>query len=161
MFEVLWVSFKFTHNTSNISMGPRISAYKTLSAMEDKINAQLDLAEKIAAVDENDTAERVINSHFLPDLIGNMRAFSTQSFRCVDCNKKYRRVPLSGKCVCGGRLVLTVSHGSVEKYLKIAKMLVEKYEVDPYIRERIEIIEKSIETVFTGKKKQMSLADFL
>ncbi len=159
--ENAFYGFKFTHNTSNISMGPRISAYKTLGAMEDKINAQLDLAEKIEAVDENDTAERVINSHFLPDLIGNMRAFSTQSFRCVDCNKKYRRVPLSGKCVCGGRLVLTVSQGSVEKYLKIAKMLVEKYEVDPYIKERIEIIEKSIETVFTGKKKQMSLADFL
>ena len=159
--ENTFSDFKFTHNTSNISLGPGISAYKTLGAMEDKIKAQLALAEKIMAVDENDTAERVINSHFLPDIIGNMRAFSKQSFRCVDCNKKYRRVPLNGKCICGGRLVLTVSHGSVEKYLKITKMLIEKYDIDPYIKERIEIIEKSIETIFTGKKKQMSLADFL
>ena len=159
--ENAFYGFKFTHNTSDISLGPKISAYKTLGAMEDKINAQLSLAEKIEAVDENDTAERLINSHFLPDLIGNMRAFSTQAFRCVDCNKKYRRVPLSGKCSCGGRLILTVSHGSVEKYLKISKMLLEKYDIDNYVKERIEIIEKSIETVFTGKKKQMSLADFL
>jgi len=159
--ENAFYGFKFTHNTSDISLGPKISAYKTLGAMEDKINAQLSLAEKIEAVDENDTAERPINSHFLPDLIGNMRAFSTQAFRCVDCNKKYRRVPLSGKCSCGGRLILTVSHGSVEKYLKISKMLLEKYDIDNYVKERIEIIEKSIETVFTGKKKQMSLADFL
>ena len=159
--ENAFYGFKFTHNTSDISLGPKISAYKTLGAMEDKINAQLSLAEKIEAVDENDTAERLINSHFLPDLIGNMRAFSTQAFRCVDCNKKYRRVPLSGKCSCGGRLILTVSHGSVEKYLKISKMLLEKYDIDNYVKERIEIIEKSIETVFAGKKKQMSLADFL
>ena len=159
--ENAFYGFKFTHKTSDISLGPKFSAYKTLGAMEEKMHAQLDLARKIMAVDTDDTAERIINSHFLPDIIGNLRAFSSQTFRCVDCNRKYRRVPLSGKCSCGGRLVLTVSQGSVEKYLETAKRLIETYDIDPYIEERIAIIEKNIESVFTGKKKQMSLADFL
>ncbi len=153
--------FKFTHQTSNISLGPKMSAYKTLGAMEEKMDAQLGLAKKIMAVDEDDTAERIINSHFLPDLIGNLRAFSTQSMRCVDCNKKYRRVPLSGKCSCGGRVILTVSQGSVEKYLAVSKKLIEEYHIDPYVEERIHMLETSIESIFVGKKKQMSLSDFL
>ncbi|MEA1993301.1 MAG: DNA polymerase II large subunit [Euryarchaeota archaeon] len=153
--------FKFTHSTSDISQGPNVSAYKTLGTMEEKMNEQLSLAKKIMAVDEDDTAERIIKSHFLPDIIGNLRAFSSQTFRCVDCNRKYRRVPLSGKCSCGGRLVLTVSQGSVEKYLAITKRLIENYDIDPYIEERITLLEKSIENIFTGKEKQMSLADFL
>ena len=53
--------------------------------MIDKMETQLELARIIRAVDERDVAERVINTHFLPDLIGDMRAFSRQKVRCVKC----------------------------------------------------------------------------
>jgi len=62
--------------------------------------------------------EGVLNSHFLPDMAGNIRAFARQKVRCTKCNKKYRRMPLSGECTCGGNLTLSISKGSVVKYLE-------------------------------------------
>ncbi|MES3160229.1 MAG: DNA polymerase II large subunit, partial [Halorubrum sp.] len=70
--------FDHTHDTTDIAMGPDLSAYKTLGDMMEKMNAQLELARKTRAVDETDVAERVIEYHFLPDIIGNLRAFSRQ-----------------------------------------------------------------------------------
>ncbi|MHC1604976.1 MAG: DNA polymerase II large subunit [Candidatus Methanofastidiosia archaeon] len=152
----------YTMSTRNIADGPKISTYKLLGAMSEKVKAQLELAKKIRAVDTDDTAQRVLVSHFIPDLIGNLRAFSKQIFRCVNCNAKYRRVPLSGRCArChGGRLVLTVSKGSVEKYLQTSKDIIRRYSIDPYITQRIDIIGEEIDSVFKEKVKQMSLADF-
>ena len=154
---------KFTHPTRDISQGPRISAYKTLGAMMEKVQHQLALAKKIRAVDEADVARRVVEGHFLPDLTGNLRAFSKQTMRCVSCNAKYRRIPLSGSCRrCGGKLVLTVSKGSVEKYLQITKGLIDSYDLDDYLRQRIQILEMSISSVFENEGvKQVSLSDFL
>ncbi|RZN49274.1 DNA polymerase II large subunit [archaeon] len=159
--EALW-HLDYSLPTRDIADGPEASAYKTLGSMSEKIEAQLEIARKVRAVDLDDTAQRVIISHFIPDLIGNLRSFSKQTFRCVNCNAIYRRVPLSGKCTkCyGGRLVLTVSKGSVEKYLQVTKDIIRNYEIDPYISQRIAIIEKELESVFREKTKQMSLADF-
>ncbi len=152
----------YTLPTRDIADGPSVSAYKTLGSMAEKIDAQLELARKIRAVDLDDTAQRVIVSHFIPDIIGNLRSFSKQTFRCVSCNTIYRRIPLSGKCskCYGGRLVLTVSKGSVEKYLQVSKDIIRNYKIDPYIAQRIDIIEKELESVFKEKVTQMTLADF-
>ncbi|MDI6860042.1 MAG: DNA polymerase II large subunit, partial [Methanocellales archaeon] len=73
--------FCFTHDTSDIAAGPTNSAYKTLGSMIDKMEAQLKLARKVRAVNARDVAERIIVSHFLPDLVGNLRAFSKQKMR--------------------------------------------------------------------------------
>ncbi|ERH02997.1 MAG: DNA polymerase, archaeal type II, large subunit [Halonotius sp. J07HN6] len=106
--------FEHTHDSTSIHMGPSLSAYKTLDSMMDKMDAQLELARKLRAVDETDVAERVIEYHFLPDLIGNLRAFSRQETRCLDCGESYRRMPLSGDCrECGGRVNLTVHEGQL------------------------------------------------
>ena len=72
--------FGYTHDTADISEGPAESAYKTLETMIDKMNAQLELARKIRAVDTQDVVSRVITKHFLPDMIGNLKSFSAQSF---------------------------------------------------------------------------------
>jgi DNA polymerase II large subunit len=154
---------RFTHPTSDISQGPRVSAYKTLGAMMEKVQHQLALAKKIRAVDETDVARRVVEGHFLPDLTGNLRAFSKQTMRCVNCNAKYRRIPLRGVCRrCSGKLVLTVSKGSVEKYLQITKGLIDTYNLDNYLRQRIRILEMSISSVFEDEGvKQVSLSDFI
>jgi DNA polymerase II large subunit len=112
-------SLGFTHETSDISQGPQESTYLKFEDMGEKIEAQFSLQEKIRAVDAADAAERLLLHHFLPDLYGNLRSFSQQNFRCLDCKLKYRRVPLSGKCnACGGKLLLTVAKGGITKYLQ-------------------------------------------
>ena len=60
-------NFGFTHDTKHIAEGPKTSAYKLLNKMEDKLKAQMELAIKIRAVDEEDVASKVIQTHFLPN----------------------------------------------------------------------------------------------
>jgi DNA polymerase II large subunit len=155
--------FDHTHDTTDLALGPDLSAYKTLGSMMEKMDAQLELARKLRAVDETDVAERVIEYHFLPDLIGNLRAFSRQETRCLDCGEKYRRVPLTGECrECGGRVNLTVHRGSVNKYMETAIRVAEEYDCRPYTKQRLEVLEKSLESVFENdKNKQSGIADFM
>lgn len=161
--EAQYCGFKFTHDTDDIAAGPKNSAYKTLETMIEKMDAQLALARSIRAVDERDVATRVINSHFLPDLIGNLRAFSRQKVRCVKCGAKFRRPPLSEVCPkCGGRVILTVHEGSVRKYLEVSMKVAEEFRVDDYTKQRLEIIKMDIDSLFQNdKSKQMGLADFM
>ena len=111
--------FGFTHPTTTINSGVFCSAYKTLPSMQDKLMSQMNLAEKLCAVDTTDVAQLVIDKHFMKDLKGNLRKFSQQQFRCSTCNEKYRRPPLKGKCTkCGGKLIFTIYEGSVGNYLE-------------------------------------------
>lgn len=152
----------YTHDLTDIAAGPNNSAYKTLGSMIEKMEAQLGLARKVRAVDAPDVAERVINSHFLPDLIGNLRAFSRQKVRCVKCNRKFRRPPMRNKCRCGGRIVLTVHEGSVRKYLEVAQQIAEEYDVSTYTRQRLDLLDLEINSIFTNdKEQQMGLVDFV
>jgi len=131
--------------------------------MEEKIKSQAELQGRIAAVDKRDALERVMVSHFLPDIIGNARSFSRQNFRCTSCNTKYRRIPLTGKCTsCAkGNIILTIAEGSVIKYLKIAKEMTAAYGLSPYLSQRIGLIEQEISSVFRNDKvKQKSLGEF-
>jgi len=154
--------FGFTIDTSDIAGGPTESAYSVLETMDEKVKLQLGLAEIIRAVDERLVAEMIIEHHFLRDMRGNMRKFATQQVRCVSCNKKYRRVSLRGVCKCGGKLILTVSRGNIEKYLRMAMEIAEKYGVSDYTKQRLQLVKKEIESVFESDKvKQISLADFL
>ena len=70
-------------------MGNTESSYKQLKTMMDKLRMQLDLGSKIDAVDVKHVALKVLTKHFMPDISGNLRAFSTQSFRCKSCNKLF------------------------------------------------------------------------
>lgn len=154
--------FNFTIPVSNVNMGNSESAYKQFKAMVEKLDAQLELAEKIQAVDAKRVALKVLTTHFLRDIAGNLRAFSTQAFRCKACSKRFRRLPLRGKCpVCGGALTLTVHRGGIEKYLDAAEGLVKKYGLPTYYAQRIKLIREEIDAMFSSKKpKQISLADF-
>jgi DNA polymerase II large subunit len=154
--------FGFTHDTKDIAEGPKYSAYTTLESMMDKMNAQLKLGKMIRAVDERDVATKVINKHFMPDMIGNLRSFATQTVRCTKCGEKYRRVPLSGVCIkCGHTLNLTVHEASVRKYLEVSKEISQKYGLDDYTKDRIEILEMSMNSLFNNDKiKKCKLSDF-
>jgi len=160
--EKQYEGFGFTHNTENFNAGVLISSYKVLPTMEDKMKKQMFLAEKIRAVDENDVAKLVIEKHFLKDLKGNLRKFSQQSFRCVKCNEIFRRPPLTGICTkCGGKIIFTISEGSVIKYLKPSLDLSEKYNVGPYLKQTLELTNQRVESMF-GKEieKQESLSSW-
>lgn len=154
--------FGFTHDTGDVSAGPVVSRYKTLNTMMDKMNAQLNLAAKIRAVDEADVAYKVIERHFLPDILGNLKAFSKQSVRCPSCNITYRRIPLNGTCrKCGGKLSLTVHEKSVKKYLQISKEVADRYHIPSYAHQRITLVEKNIDSLFMSDKvKKTKLTDF-
>jgi DNA polymerase II large subunit len=154
--------FGFTHDTDDISHGPKESQYKTLKSMMDKMKVQLSLASKIRAVDEGDVACKIIERHFLPDILGNLRAFSKQSVRCPLCNTIYRRMPLQGSCTkCRGKLTLTVHQMSVKKYLEVSREIAERYNLPDYARQRIALVEKSIDSLFRSDKVvQKKLIDF-
>ncbi len=160
--ERRYYGLRFTHDTDNIAAGVKICAYKSLKTMQEKVTAQMEIAEKLISVDEHDVAERVITTHFLPDLIGNLRAFSKQEFRCVKCNTKYKRVPLAGRCVkCGGNLTLSVHESSIKKYLDISKYLSQKYNVTEYTRQRLMLIELEINSLFENElNRQVRISDF-
>ncbi|MDG6224832.1 MAG: DNA polymerase II large subunit [Candidatus Thermoplasmatota archaeon] len=163
--------FGFSAPTNDINGSPAISAYKTINVTLEKINRQLELARMIRAVDEDDVAERVLSTHLLPDMIGNLRSFATQSFRCGKCGAKYRRIPLAGRCInmvrvphphrCNNKLILTVSEGSVKKYLKISRDISQKYKVSEYLRQRIELIGRNIDIMFPEQYKDSTLDKFM
>ncbi len=157
-----YFNFGFTHPVKNINNGIRATAYKTLESMPDKLKAEMNLALKTEAVDSADVAALIINKHFIRDIKGNLRKFTEQSFRCVDCNAKYRRIPLIGKCPkCGGRLLLTVYEGTVKKYLEPSIKLAEDFHVNDYLRQVLELLKLRTEGMFGWEThKQVSLNSF-
>ena len=148
------IKIGYTHPVSSINAGVKCSSYKTIPSMEDKLKGQMDLADKIRAVDASDVARLVIEKHLLRDIKGNLRRFSMQEFRCSKCTEKYRRMPLSGKCLaCGSRLIFTVSEGSIVKYLEPAISLSDKYNLPAYLKQVLQLTKNRVEGVF-GKDKE-------
>jgi len=160
--EAQFEGFQYTTPCTSINLGNANSSYKEFKSMIEKLHMQLELGEKIDAVDARRVALKVLNTHFMRDIAGNMRAFSTQGFRCRLCNRKFRRLPLIGKCPgCGGKLTLTVYRGGIEKYLVAAQQLVDKYGLPNYYTQRMGLIKEEIALMFDNKKpKQSTLFDF-
>jgi DNA polymerase II large subunit len=153
------LNWGFTHAVSDINQGVLRNIY-TEGEMLEKLKKQLNLAEKIRAVDEKNVAEKILQSHFIPDIKGNLRTFSRQKIRCTKCNAKYRRAPLLGRCTrCNGNLTLTVHEGTIKKYLEVSKDLVKKYHIDPYFGQQIELFDRSINSIF-GEEEQKTLDKF-
>jgi DNA polymerase II large subunit len=177
--------YGYTHECNSLDAGPALSAYKTLETMVDKMNGQLEIGRKLRAVDVRTVASSVVRSHFLPDLRGNLVAFTRQKIRCMKCAHSYRRFPLAGKCIqtkkggeatsgstlgiaidenrqCGGNLALTVTEGAVRKYIDVTGHVVKTYGVDDYTKQNIEWLAKSVESLFNNDRaRQASLFDFI
>jgi len=175
--------YGWTHDSGELDSGPVNSAYKTLESMTDKMGEQLALGSRLRSVSVDRVASQVIESHFLPDMRGNMMAFTRQKVRCVKCGHSYRRMPLAGKCVqrssrissgprfsssddgvatCGGNVVLTVSEGAVRKYIEVTKEVMENYGVDDYTKQRVGWMSDSVDSLFNNDRVTvMTLEDFL
>jgi len=159
-YENLW----YTIDTTLIDKGPKTSSYKKLKTINEKIILQIKMAEKIHAVDVKDVIERILQHHFIPDLMGNLRAFSTQTMRCTRCNTKYNRPPFSGKCrKCGGRLSLTVHKSNIMKYMAFAERLITKYNLPIYYKQVLDLIMRELQLLFekTEGGKQSKLIEYI
>jgi DNA polymerase II large subunit len=157
-------SLGYTLPVADFNSGNLESAYKKLGTMLEKVTQQLKVAESVKAVDASEVARRVLSTHFMRDLTGNLRAFAAQRFRCTKCNSKFRRVPLKGVCPrCSGKLSLTVYKGGVEKYLTVAQDLVNRYNLGKYHTQRLTLLKQEIDSLFNepAEKKQPSLAQFV
>jgi DNA polymerase II large subunit len=157
-------NFYFTHSTSNIVAGHPRSSYSNAGSMAEKLQNQINLAKKITAVNPDEVVTSILKTHLLPDIIGNLRAYTSQSFRCKSCNSEYRRLPVKGECLdCGGELRSTVTRGTVEKYLKLATKLCSEFKVDEYTRNRLEVLSNELSMLFKseGKPIQSDLRTFL
>ena len=135
--EEEYCNFGFTHDTDTITIKQSRSSYSTLVTLTEKLDRQIEIAQKIAAVNPNEVVKSVLRTHLLPDIIGNTKAFTSQTFRCKSCSTKYRRMPVKGVCLsCGGELQPSVTRGSVQKYLQLGLRLSQKYDVGEYLRSR-------------------------
>jgi len=144
-----FVNVGYTHDTFDFNDGVPCSSYKTLATMHDKVKHQMELVERIRAVDTSDTARLIIERHFLRDLKGNLRGFSMQTFRCVACNEIVRRPPLTGVCPrCKGKIIFTINEGGIKKYLEPALDLAGKYNLSLYLKQSIELTKRYIESIF-------------
>ena len=91
-------NYGFTHSTSSITIKSPRSAYSTLNTLSDKISKQIEVAEKIEAVSAKQVVESIIKTHLIRDIMGNMKKYSTQSFKCRACSRTLRRPTVSARC---------------------------------------------------------------
>ena len=161
--EQQFYNYYFTHNTNMLTTEIQRSAYSRLNTMNEKLDMQITTAKRINAVDPDEVVSMVLTTHILPDIMGNMRSYSSQAFRCTKCGDKYRRIPVIGKCLsCGNTLIQTVTKNSVEKYVNIAINMSDQFSINDYLSSRIETLIMELKYVFgEEKKEQHTLMDFI
>jgi DNA polymerase II large subunit len=162
------VGYGFTHDTRDISGGPVRSAYRAQRGMQDTVERSIVLTAQIRAVDVAEAVTLVLNGHFLRDVMGNLKSYATQRFRCKSCGASYRRPTLDGRCAaartgggrCDGELGSTVFEASVKKYLPLSQRLGEIEGITPYVRQHIQLLSDSIATLFPSPTAQTTLDRF-
>jgi DNA polymerase II large subunit len=161
------MGYSFTHDTRRIAGGPVRSAYREGRPMAELVERSVVLTTQIRAVDVAAAVTLVLNAHFLPDVMGNLKGFATQKFRCQACGTAYRRPPLTGRCTtktaagpCPGTLLSTVYEASVRKYLPLAQRLGEIDGITPYVRQRIRVLADALSALFPASTSQTTLDAF-
>ncbi len=162
--ETQFYGYGFTHSTSALTVRRSRGSYSTLRTLNEKIAKQIEVASKVEAVSTKEVVESIIKTHLIRDIMGNAKKYATQSFKCKKCGTTMRRPPLSHSCPnCGGEIRGTLTRASVEKYLSIANRLATDYDVDPYLKSRLDMLGRELDQLLTGERKadQLELTDFL
>ena len=162
--ERLFYGYGFTHPTKSITIKRSKGAYSTLRTLSEKIAKQIEVASEIEAVSTKEVVESIIKTHLIRDIMGNAKKYATQAFKCKKCGLTIRRPPLSWECPnCGGELRGTLTRASVEKYLAIAQRLARDYDVDPYLKSWLDMMERELDQLFQGQRRvdQLELTDFV
>ena len=162
--DTQFYNYGYTHPTSALTTRRSRGSYSTLRTLNEKISKQIEVASLIEAVSTKEVVESIIKTHLIRDIMGNAKKYATQAFKCKSCGLTMRRPPLSWKCPsCGGEIKGTLTRASVEKYLYIAQRLAREYDVDPYLRSRLDMLQRELDQLFQGPRKadQLELTDFL
>ena len=110
--------YGFTHDTRDVTAGPVRSAYRGQKGMRDTVERSIVLTSQIRAVNVAEAVTLVLNGHFLRDVMGNLKSYATQRFRCKNCGTSYRRPPLDGRCTAprpGGRATASSRRPSTKR----------------------------------------------
>ena len=161
--ETQFYGYGYTHSTGMLTLKRSHGAYSTLRTLVEKISKQIEVASKLEAVSTKEVVESIIKTHLIRDIMGNARKYGTQAFKCRKCGMTIRRPPVSWACPnCGGEVKGTLTRASVEKYLSIAQKLARDYNVDPYIKSRLDTLQRELDQLFQGPRKadQLELTDF-
>ncbi len=161
--ERQFFGFGFTHATSSITIKRSRGAYSTLRTLAEKIAKQIEVADKIEAVSTKEVVESIIRTHLIRDVMGNTKKYASQAFKCKGCGATYRRPPISSRCdICGSELRETLTQASVEKYLATAQRLARDYNVDEYLKSRLEMAQRELDQLFPGRGRstQTELTEF-
>src|SRR5207244_9014474 len=111
-----------THANYCITIESSRGAYYTLRTLAEKIAKQIEVADKIEAVSTKEVVESIIRTHLIRDVMGNMKKYASQAFKCKGCGATYRRPPISSRCdICGSELQETLTQQSEERYLATAQ----------------------------------------
>jgi len=149
-----------SHPSSRMDEGPIESTYRRLDSMAEKLRRQIALMDRLVGVDPARVAERILDSHLLRDLAGNLRAFYIQGTRCKRCGAKFRRVPLSGRCMmCKGELVMLVHNKGVGKYMDLVLWLLARFEYDDYFKQHASLLKLEIDAL--GEPRGKKISDYL
>ena len=80
----------------------------------------------------------------------------------IDECRYFKNVLVLLQTITRHKLLQTITRPSIEKYLPLAKKLVTKYDVDPYLKGRIMTLSDEIELLFgKGDGSQQLLTDFV
>ena len=162
--DTQFYGYGFTHPTGALTIKRSRGSYSTLRTLNEKISKQVEVASLIEAVSTREVVESIIRTHLIRDIMGNAKKYATQAFKCKACGLTMRRPPLSWKCPnCGGEIRGTLTRASVEKYLYIAQRLAREYDVEPYLKNRLDMLRRELDQLFQGPRKadQLELTDFL
>ncbi|HYB07750.1 MAG TPA: DNA polymerase II large subunit [Nitrososphaerales archaeon] len=162
--DAQFYNYGYTHPTNTLTIKRARGSYSTLRTLNEKISKQIEVASLIEAVSTREVVESIIKTHLIRDIMGNAKKYATQAFKCKECGLTMRRPPLSWKCPsCGGEIRGTLTRASVEKYLHIAQRLARDYDVDPYLKSRLDMLQRELDQLFQGPRKadQLELTDFL
>ena len=162
--DTQFYGYGFTHPTSTLTIKRSRGSYSTLRTLNEKISKQVEVASLIEAVSTREVVESIIKTHLIRDIMGNAKKYATQAFKCKACGLTMRRPPLSWRCPsCGGEIRGTLTRASVEKYLYIAQKLARDYDVEPYLKSRLDMLQRELDQLFQGPRKadQLELTDFL
>jgi DNA polymerase II large subunit len=162
--DTQFYDYGYTHGTTSLTIRRSRGSYSTLRTLNEKISKQIEVASLIEAVSTKEVVESIIRTHLIRDIMGNAKKYATQAFKCKHCGLTLRRPPLSQRCPnCGGEIRGTLTRASVEKYLHIAQKLARDYDVDAYLKNRLDMLQRELDQLFQGPRKadQLELTDFL
>ena len=162
--DTQFYGYGFTHPTGALTVKRSRGSYSTLRTLNEKISKQVEVASLVEAVSTREVVESIIRTHLIRDIMGNAKKYATQAFKCKACGLTMRRPPLSWKCPgCGGEIRATLTRASVEKYLYVAQRLAREHDVEPYLKNRLDMLQRELDQLFQGPRKpdQLELTEFL